>query len=393
MSHFTVAVISDHPDQIDSLLAPYQENNASNCPEEYIKFIDVTEEKRKEWETEGCQEWYADIRHVIRKNNIEERLKEIKEDGQYTFLFDELFYMNRINNGATVCISGHVNGESGKENYREIFGRIESFRQLSPEEIWEEMDFGARKRWRENYEDREEFLESLNKKKELQITVSVIDGPREISYKEQYPDFDKFMTEHHEYQKDEKTGKYGYYENPNAKWDWWQVGGRWMGSLLIKEDKEGFVGNPGTFGNSAPNTPNGYIWVDSCFIKDVEWEKMAQIKKFELLSKEGEDGDIWDILTGKANVPERKRMEYTWYKPEYFIEKFGNKENYIKSQISFGTYAVITPDGKWYAPGDMGWWGISSDSHEEANEFQDKFHENFIEKYPDKIITIVDCHI
>lgn len=33
---------------------------------------------------------------------------------------------------------------------------------------------------------------------------------------------------------DEKQGDYGYWYNPNAKWDWWTVGGRWSGLLHLK---------------------------------------------------------------------------------------------------------------------------------------------------------------
>lgn len=32
MSHFTVAVITDSPDNLEKLLAPFQENNMGDCP-------------------------------------------------------------------------------------------------------------------------------------------------------------------------------------------------------------------------------------------------------------------------------------------------------------------------------------------------------------------------
>lgn len=31
-----------------------------------------------------------------------------------------------------------------------------------------------------------------------------------------------------------KDGKAGYYHNPNSQWDWYQIGGRWNGFLLLK---------------------------------------------------------------------------------------------------------------------------------------------------------------
>ena len=34
---------------------------------------------------------------------------------------------------------------------------------------------------------------------------------------------------------DGEDGCPGYYENPNAKWDWYEVGGRWKNMLKLKE--------------------------------------------------------------------------------------------------------------------------------------------------------------
>src|SRR4051794_35627293 len=33
--------------------------------------------------------------------------------------------------------------------------------------------------------------------------------------------------------------------NPNKKWDWWQIGGRWSGLLQVKPGAEGHKGEPG----------------------------------------------------------------------------------------------------------------------------------------------------
>jgi len=266
MSHFTVAVICDDIENVEKMLAPYQENNMDDCPKEFLAFNNVEEQYQKEYEEE-------------------------KPD-----------------------------------------------------------------------------------------------------VKKKYPSFKEYIEEYCGYHYDEDQKAYGYWENPKAKWDWWEIGGRWMGSLLIKSGKEGATGNPGVFGNGIPNTPKGYRWVDACKISDISWEKMAEIAKYELLKNEAEDGDLWDILTN-PNIDQEKRMKYTFYKPEWFVERYGNKENYIKSQVAFSTYAVITPDGEWNAPGDMGWFGCSSESHEDQNKFADNYFDSFIKPNQDKYIAIIDCHI
>lgn len=46
MSHFVVVVIGDY---VEDQMAPYQENNMGDCPEEYLEFIDCTDDVEKEW--------------------------------------------------------------------------------------------------------------------------------------------------------------------------------------------------------------------------------------------------------------------------------------------------------------------------------------------------------
>jgi len=49
MSHFTCLVVGNNPEQ---QLAPYQENNMDDCPEQYLEFFDVTDEYVEEYEKE-----------------------------------------------------------------------------------------------------------------------------------------------------------------------------------------------------------------------------------------------------------------------------------------------------------------------------------------------------
>ena len=53
MSHFTVMVIGDNP---EDQLAPYQENNMGTCPEEFLEFRDETEYLRKNWDEMSAEE-------------------------------------------------------------------------------------------------------------------------------------------------------------------------------------------------------------------------------------------------------------------------------------------------------------------------------------------------
>ena len=62
MSHFTVAVFIDGKEDFEYLesrlgemLAPYQENNMGNCPEEYLEFHSSYKEHKEEYEHDGIQ--------------------------------------------------------------------------------------------------------------------------------------------------------------------------------------------------------------------------------------------------------------------------------------------------------------------------------------------------
>ena len=63
--------------------------------------------------------------------------------------------------------------------------------------------------------------------------------------KELFTTFEQYMEEYCGYKaRDKKKKRYGYWHNPNKKWDWWTIGGRWTGKLLIgydpAEDKDNY---------------------------------------------------------------------------------------------------------------------------------------------------------
>lgn len=59
----------------------------------------------------------------------------------------------------------------------------------------------------------------------------------DVPAREFYPTFEDFARDWHGYsERDEKTGRFGYWENQSAKWDFWSVGGRWSGLLYPNYD-------------------------------------------------------------------------------------------------------------------------------------------------------------
>lgn len=169
-------------------------------------------------------------------------------------------------------------------------------------------------------------------------------------YKEEYETLEEFMKNYHGIEKDKETGKYGYWENPNKKWDWYEIGGRWSNMLL---SKSGFRSN--------------YLQ-----LKDIDWDGMNEkSKKAALETWNNTSSEVLRLFNG--------------------IKKDDTKESFIEREGVFSTYAVVTPDGKWHSKGEMGLFGVSTGEKENWNK---NFYDNFIKDADQELIlVIVDCHI
>lgn len=214
----------------------------------------------------------------------------------------------------------------------------------------------------------------------------------EIPYKLLYPTFDDFMKEYEGETKDEETNDYGYWENPNRKWDWYEIGGRWNRHLLVKEDIPiEHIGGP-SWGNKSSEkkiAPLGYKWVNACRIKDLELEKMTEgkyekEKRFWELKVEGQE---------PQNEEEKETLEWDYYKKEYYTERYSSKEEYAKWQSMFATFAMVDGRG-WHEKGEMGWWGFDTSTGDSERAFIEKFNAELKNiDNQEKYIVLVDCHI
>lgn len=52
-------------------------------------------------------------------------------------------------------------------------------------------------------------------------------------------------------------------------------------------------------------------------------------------------------------------------------------------------FAVLTPNGEWVEKGRMGWWASVTNEKEDWPEVE----KTVLDKYQDKFVTVVDCHI
>jgi hypothetical protein len=117
--------------------------------------------------------------------------------------------------------------------------------------------------------------------------------------------------------------------NPNSKWDWWRIGGRWNGRIRNKYRG----GEDGGFN----------------FNKEFETVKENMSSVFNLLK----DYEI------------DKELEHIY------------------------PFAILTPEGEWIEKGNMGWWGIVTNEKEDWK----KSVISIYEKYKNNLIISLDCHI
>lgn len=179
--------------------------------------------------------------------------------------------------------------------------------------------------------------------------------------------------------------------NPKAKWDWYTIGGRYRDRLKMLSTELVTKGDTMDeyVGSLYRESIDGFG--DIARKGDVDWEAIHGNKK---------DYDkairFWEMKVEGAEPitdEEKDELKWDWYKDGYYEERYKTKETYAKCCANFTMWAVVK-DGVWYEKGDMGWWGMSGESDDEAVDWDLNFYNRFIEPLDDnELITVVDCHI
>lgn len=191
-----------------------------------------------------------------------------------------------------------------------------------------------------------------------------------------FPKFEDFVEFYHGLDaRDSDKNRFGYWCNPNTEWDWYEMGGRWSGQLIIKPKFYKAV-KPISQYRGIPSRKFRFdkYEVDSAMGKWIDWKAMQK-------RKEENAGFFWEDMQ-KGEVP-------LIYKSDEQDKKMTKKE-YIKRNKFFTTYAILM-DGEWHATGDIGWFGTSLN---DDKDWEKKYQEEFIDIIrPDDMVTIIDCHI
>lgn len=369
MSHFTVLVIGENP---ENQLAPYHEFECTGEVDQYVQTIDRTDEARQA---------YMESTESMLRGPTGELVEE----------WDDSFYREPTPEEKSKIVGTGNNGE------------------LS----WTSRDWKDGKGYRAKIHH---IPEGWTKEKvPTQATESFSEfvegyyGWKTVPFG-QKPDL-------------EEVHKFGWVEldadgnvtkcfdrtNPNKKWDWYTLGGRWTGFFKVKAGGKAVIGRPGVFGEKAEK---GHA--DQLRKGDIDIEGMradAENKAAVLYDRvhsviAGRDWMMWEEVRNSYDPDFAKAREVyneqevikdvmrTLNDPFLELEHFKmSREDYLSRARTkcLQTFAVVK-DGKWYERGTMGWWGTVSDEKSDM-EWSRQFYALLDSLPDDTMLSVYDCHI
>jgi hypothetical protein len=233
----------------------------------------------------------------------------------------------------------------------------------------------------------------------------------EVPIKEVYSTFENYVREYHKANYN-LGDKLGHMFNPNGKWDWYQVGGRWSGFFKMKPDTEGDAGEPGIMTDfceegRADIAKKGDVDFHGMINEHLE-EKTEEYKEFhnilggrqmpkweEMLKTF--DGDEDKTRTAYHNDPAIKDLQDAGFLGIFFSNGYEELmmlplDEYLKkvAKQSLLTFAVVK-DGVWHERGEMGMFAqVSNEKEDEI--WLEEFYNLVMSVTDDTTLTLVDCH-
>lgn len=348
MSHFTVLVIGENPEE---QLAPFNENLRT-------EFKDQTEEFREEYETKMVDEFYCNSSSSwgfkITKE-LFEILKKSKPGRLIPYSVQKLDPMAYLKSHGKY--RGYYTLEDGKRSKGSQWFEVEEITETThpnPDTCFEG-----------------------------KVVIRKISAPKKIALKDKYINYDEYLKSWHGL---DNINEQGYHYNPKAKWDWYQLGGRWAGFFKLKPKAEGVAGRGSLVcGNHAE-----YGTADQAYKKDIDFDGMLQ-DRFEESSKNYDEfeekykkGEI-DATHGYFDYG----VHNTGKDADHYVPE--TREQYLKRHATLSTFAVLK-NGEWYERGEMGWWGIVH-NEKGVDNWNEEFTKLFKELPDETLLSVFDCHI
>lgn len=288
----------------------------------------------------------------------------------------------------TVCVIGEdVDGQLEPFNENT---RVPAYVSKTKKQLIEE----KREDYKRSFEDYKEWEKDPEKYEKGCANPNHIEYIKSIPKKLKMTDEQLYKEAIKYYEKEDigENGEVYSTYNPNSKWDWYQVGGRWAGYFKLKKGASGKIGQKSWCNEKDEIASDRADQARKC---DIDFEGM-KLEAFERASKTYDEFEaLW-----KSNPEKAKNEAYFTYgvhnvsekKPdEEFVLVPETREQYLTRCGAPTTFAVLK-NGRWYERGEMGWWACVS--NEKDPEKWDKEFWKLLESVDDDtLITVVDCHI
>lgn len=220
----------------------------------------------------------------------------------------------------------------------------------------------------------------------------------------------------------DETGPYQWSTyNPDSKWDWYSLGGRWSGYFPIKPEGMRVVGRQGVgFDPKTDSLPDLYhsdlslrMHVDeerseseSSARANTMYDRFeaatAEVTAVEFAeylpwdhfrdSCEGNYQQAREAYAKQAVVVAMKRdNDLAWYNADYFFVNRGGREAFIADAIksALTPYACLDSEG-WHQKGQMGWFGVSFD---DTDDWTEEYYKRWMSIPGDAWVLAYDLHI
>lgn len=388
MSHFSVLVITDsRPSNEDlaRILQPWHEFECTGINDQYVMDIDKTQELKESWEKETEIWWRS-------------------PDGVLHDLDDIKFFRPATEQESKQCFgTGWSNGVyHTTRDFGDGNGRVTAVREMPQD--YEQVEIPTTRTLLE--QARWEYGESL----------------------QAYPEGTEVDVQH-------EDNKYGYIivdkdnpeqlvklvtrTNPNKKWDWWTVGGRYSGKLTVRVPHGEYF----TLDQSscAPvnmvdfdemlltNKQARLDQIDSMhrlcrnehpdmsyemFLAAMEDYRATLVRLRKEWEEAGSSGSFAKFINAHPDGPEWRAHPVSTacsVYSNYQLEGNQTLEEWAAAAQPLTAFAFVK-DGKWYEMGRMGWWAMVSDSKDEA-DWEKEVGDMVQSLRADQWITVVDCHI
>ena len=164
------------------------------------------------------------------------------------------------------------------------------------------------------------------------------------------------------------------YYNDNAKWDWYTLDGKDYLFDLTEEAE-----------NRLYDEEDGDdIWCH---------RKNDYVYDTYDAAEESKHRRFWELVVEGAPLNEGEKEPFSVFKKEYYLDKYGDKENFVRHSCITTPWAFITPDGVWHAPGNVGWFAADDATRESLDDYVKEWFAYVSDKSKNPYVSFVDCHI